>query len=267
MVFIVIMEDPVLKLHKKKAMSSEKASVVKKAGHANETDFAALIGGSVVPGRGKGDVVKNGTLFSLKKVCKRIQVALYSKNSKNWVESSPSAMICKDVLTIYPETFDDYKASKDHFKSLLRPKMIAFKEHLSEPINLKKYLSLVFTHSGEVEFLVMKDGNKQYVFDAAEAIDTIVSCAQIANSKARKAGDTPEQKVLVTIPKGGIFINLLELEIRNSSKGHYAEFLCVCNRDPLLQLLQDSIKEEVVFFDCIVVRGKAVQNFEKKIVS
>lgn len=253
--------------HKKKAMSSEKASIVKKAGHTNETEFAALIGGWVIPGRGKVDVVKNDINFSLKKVCKRIQVALYSRNSKYWAESSPSAMMCKDILTIYPTSFDDYKANKPHFKSLLREKMIAFKDHLADPANLKEYLTLVFTNSGEVHFIVMKDGINQYVFDANEAIDAIVSVAQVVNSKARKPGDTPEQKALVTIPKGKGYINLLELEIRNSSSGHYAEFLCVCNRDALFDLLKTTIANVSVFSDVIVVCGNAAQDFQEKVLS
>jgi len=257
---------PTPKIHKKKAMSSEKASVVKKAGHSNEAEFAALIGGAVIPGQGKADVVKNGFNFSLKKICKRIQVALYSRNSKHWAETSPSAMICKDTLTIYPPSFAEYKENKDHYKSLLREKMIAFKEHLSDPENLREYLSLVFTNSGEVHFIVMKDGANHYIFDAEEAIQTIVDNAKVTNSKARKAGDTPEQKVLVTIPKGKTQKNLLELEIRNSSTGHFSEFLCVCNRDSLFQLLKDTINSEVIFKDNIIARGKAILNFAEKIL-
>jgi hypothetical protein len=259
------MEQPII--HKKKAMTSEKASIVKKAGHSNESEFADLIGGQVIPGQGKADVVKNGANFSLKKICKRIQVALYSRNSKYWAESSPSAMMCKDTLTIYPESFDLYKENKPHFKHLLRQKMIAFMQHLSNPDNLREYLNLVFTNSGEVQFIVMKDGNNQYIFDSVEAIDTIVSAAKVVNSKALKPGDTPEQKALVTIPnKGKGYRNLLEMEIRNSSNGHYAEFLCVCNRDQLFELLHASITEQAIFKEHLVVCGKAITDFEQKIL-
>jgi hypothetical protein len=255
----------IIKVHKKKAMTSEKASIVKKDGHINETDFATLIGGQVIPGQGKTDVSKNGFNFSLKKICHRIQVALYSRNSKNWSESSQSSLICKNILTLYPETFHEYQENKNHFKNLLRERMIAFKDHLSQVNNLKEYLTLVFTNSGEVHFIVMKDGDKQYVFDANEAIDAIVNAARIVNSTARKKGDTPEQKVLVTIPKNNNYRNLLELEIRNSSNGHYAEFLCVCNRDRLFEHLKKTITEEAVYKDVLVIRGKAIQDFQQKI--
>jgi hypothetical protein len=256
------------KTPKKKAMTGEKASIVKKAGHSNETEFASLLEGNVIPGHGKADVSKNGLYFSLKKICKRIQVALYSKNSKYWAITSASAMMCKDILTIYPSSFDEYKENKGHYKSLLREKMITFKNHLSDPVNLKEYLNLVFTNSGEVNYIVMKDGDHQYIFDSQEVIDTIVKDAKVENSKARKPGDTPEQKTLVTIPHGkkGNYKNLLELEIRNSSQGHYAEFLCVCNRDPLFHLLKSNIVDEAVFKDALIVRGAAIKDFEKKVL-
>jgi hypothetical protein len=254
--------------HKKKAMSSEKASVVKKAGHSNEDDFAALICGSVVKGHTKPDVVKNEIGFSLKKVCKRIQFALYSRNSANWAQDSASAQICKELLTIYPPTFEEYTSNKQQTKQQLRTKMLLLKEHLAiNPENLREYLSLVMTNHGEVEYLVMRDlDDKQYIFNANEAIDVIVKNAIVTNSQSRKPGDTPEQKTLITIPKDKKYVNLLELETRNSSAGHYAEFLCVCNRDPLFALLVKHITEEQVFKDNMVVRGAAIEKFEERFV-
>ena len=256
--------------HKKKAMSSEKASVVKKAGHSNEDDFAALIGGAVVKGHTKPDVTKNNIGFSLKKVCKRIQFALYSRNSTNWAQDSESAQICKDLLTIYPPTFEEYKSNKQNTKQQLRTKMLLLKEHLAtNPENLREYLSLVMTNHGEVKYLVRRDrDDKQYIFNANEAINVIVKNAIVANSQSRKPGDTPEQKTLITIPnqKESKYVNLMELETRNSSPGHYAEFLCVCNRDPLFELLVKHIAEEQVFKENMVVRGSAIESFEMMFV-
>ena len=256
--------------HKKKAMTSEKASIVKKAGHTNENDFADLICGSVVKGQTKCDVVKNGIGFSLKKVCKRIQFALYSRNSANWVHGSESAQICKDILTIYPHTIEEYKSKKTDIKQQLRTKMLLLKEHLgTNPEHLREYLSLVMTNNGEVEYLVMRDrDDKQYIFNANEAIDVIVKNAIVSNSQWRKPGDTPEQKTLITIPNKNNtkYVNLMELETRTSSPKHYAEFLCVCNRDPLFDLLVKHIAEEQVFKDNMVVRGKAINNFEERFI-
>jgi hypothetical protein len=262
----IVISQPETKTRKKKAMSSAKASFVKKSGHSNEDDFSALIGGEKIKGTGKGDVLKNGHKFSLKQICARIQFALYGKNSKNWVETSPSALKCKSILSIYPNSFAEYQKNKTHYKTLLREKMVDFKDHLSIKDNLKEYLSLVITNFGDVNYVVMKDDTNQFIFDANEVIDTIVSNGIIANSRAIKNGDTPEQKVLITIPQGKRFVNLIELETRNSSEGHYAEFLCVCNAKKLFNLLTTSITEEKIFNDNLVVRGKAIKDFQEKIL-
>lgn len=261
------MEQSIPKQHKKKSMSSEKASFVKKEGHSNEDDFAALIAGEKIKGTGKADVLKNGHKLSLKKICKRIQFALYGEDSENWVETSSSAIKCKNILSIYPESFAEYQGNKTHYKSILREKMVDFKDYLSVKDNLKEYLSLVITKSGDVDYIVMKDKTNQFIFDASEVIDTIVSNSLVVNSRAIKVGDTPEQKVLITISSGKNFVNLLELEIRNSSEGHYAKFLCVCNRDRLFKLLTTSITDEKIFNDNLVVRGKAIKDFQEKILN
>ena len=69
---------------KKKAMSSEKASQVKKDGHKNEDDFSILVGGKKITGTGKTDCILNDKHYSLKQICKRIQFGLYNINSEYW---------------------------------------------------------------------------------------------------------------------------------------------------------------------------------------
>lgn len=274
---IVIVEDfndPIIpKIHKKKAMSSEKASHVKIAGHTNETNFVALIGGKVIPGHTKPDAEKNGFKFSLKKECKRIQFALYSRNSSYWNISSPSSMLCKEILSIYPSSFAEYQQNKPHYKGLLREKMVNLKNHLSDLDNLKDYLRFIITNVDEVHYMVFQDGQNHYIFDAVQVIDIIAINARVENSKALKVGDNPEQKVVIkTKNSQDKFRNLIELEIRNSGNNHYAEFLAVCNRDNLLNLLKAHIPEEKIFKDIVhfsevlFVRGNAIANFETQVL-
>ena len=89
---------------KKKSMSSEKASKVKKDGHKNEDDLSSILGNnaSVIPGQGKTDVKYFDKNLSAKKKCKRIQFSLYSLDSKYWTESDISEY-CKDCCKIFPE--------------------------------------------------------------------------------------------------------------------------------------------------------------------
>ncbi|NCA22808.1 MAG: hypothetical protein EBS86_16960, partial [Crocinitomicaceae bacterium] len=63
-------------------------------------------------------------------------------------------------------------------------------------------------------------------------IDLLTDNLVVENSKAIKAHDYANQKVILKN-----IHNVIELEIRNSSAGHYREFLCVCNRDKLMKML------------------------------
>lgn len=244
---------------KRKAMSSDKASKVKKDGHTNEYDFTQLLSGSVVKtGTGKTDVQYKGWGFSLKKECKRIQFALYSKNSKNWLETSPSAMLCKDCLTIYPEDFDTYNSNKNHYKELLREKMITLKNHLSIKENLHEYLNLIIFKNGEVDFLVMKDTDVQYIYYASEVLDVLLNNVIVLNSGAIKEGDVAEQKVIIKCENEKKKLNnLIEIEVRNSGGSHYAEMLCVCNRDNLFGLLNRVIEQTNAINANVILKGNA----------
>jgi hypothetical protein len=250
---------------KKKAMSSDKASKVKKDGHTNEDDFTQLLSGSVVKaGTGKTDVEYKGWSFSLKKECKRIQFALYSKNSKNWVASSPSATLCRDCLLIYPEDYTTYNANKNEYKELLREKMVNLKNHLSIKENLHEYLNLIMFKSGEVDFLVMKDFDSQYIYHASDVLETLLNNVVVENSRAIKIGDVAEQKVVIKCKNvKNNWTNLIEIEVRNSGSNHYAEMLCVCNRDNLFRLLECHIYE-TCFIGKVYLRGSAIALLENE---
>lgn len=251
---------------KRKAMSSAKASKVKKDGHTNEDDFTQLLNGSVVKaGTGKTDVQYKEWGFSLKKECKRIQFALYSKNSKNWLESSPSAMLCKECLTIYPDDFETYNSNKNYYKQMLREKMIALKNHLTIRDNLREYLNLIMFKNGEVDFLVMKDINTQYIYYAPEVLDVLLDNVIVLNSGAIKTGDVAEQKVIIKCENDKKKLtNLIEIEVRNSGGSHYAEMLCVCNRDNLFALLNRIIGESNCITTNVCLKGNAILILEQE---
>ncbi len=66
---------------KRRAMTSEHASMVKRAGHANEEHFAELIGGHVQRGHhtDKKDVADEQDRYHSVKAGERWQIFLYSK--------------------------------------------------------------------------------------------------------------------------------------------------------------------------------------------
>jgi hypothetical protein len=244
---------------KKKSMSSEQASFIKKDGHQNEKDFGELLSGSIVKiGREKADIEYNGYTFSLKKMCKRIQFALYSRKSSNWLTNIESFKLCKDCLDVYPETYDLYKKNKKLYKENLREKIISLKNYLStDTRHLHEFLIwIMFKNS--VDFLVLKDQTQHYIYHAKQVVNTLIDCVQIATSQVVKRNDYPDQKVLLKCEnKNKKIVNLIEIEIRNSTPQHFARLLCVCNRDVLFHLLQEKIKLGKNLGDFIILKGDA----------
>jgi len=258
---------------KKKSMSSEKASKVKLDGHENEGGLSSTLGNnaSVIPGQGKTDVKYFDKNLSAKKKCIRIQFSLYAIDSKYWTESDISEY-CKDCCKIFPENFDDYLNNKDKFKEELKIPISKLYEVLKKKENLKEYLKHIILNVDEIDYITMlNDNNIHEIYDSNEFIDILIDNIIVETSKCRKKGDTEKNKVLFKInvqknTKKGIkmnSVNLIENEIRCSSKGHYKEWLCVCNRNRLLKLLNDKINEKEITHDGkIMLMGKSITNFK-----
>jgi len=259
-------EDLTKTSHKKKSMTSEKASHVKKSGHKNEDDFVSIFQGAhKIKGTGKTDVRYKDYSFSLKKVCKRIQFALYTHNSDRW-DDTPISTLCKACLEIYPESYSEYLQNKVSCKDKLREKMINLKEHLTIKENLKEYLEKMIFNKEEVNFLVMKDNDNQHIYFRDDVIEILINNTSVQNSQAIKEGDTPEQKVIIKCKNNkDKFINLIEIEVRNSGSNHYAELLCVCNRDKLFDLLNENISESIEIKNNVILKGKAIGILESEL--
>jgi hypothetical protein len=251
---------------KKKSMSSEQASFVKKEGHHNEEEFCKLLPGSIVKiGRDKADIEYKEYTFSLKKMCKRIQFALYSRNSSNWLTNTESFRLCKECLDIYPETYETYRKDKLAYKEKLREKMLNLKEYLSsDPEHLREFL-LWIIFKNDVDFLVLKDETHHYIYHSKELVNILVDHVQITTSQVIKKKDYADQKVLLKCEnKNKKITNLIEIEIRNSNSKHFARLLCVCNRDVLFHLLQEQIKPERPLRESIILKGDSCEILAKE---
>jgi len=196
---------------------------------------------------------------------------LYAIDSKYWTESDISEY-CKDCCKIFPENFYDYLNNKDKFKEELKIPISKLYEVLKKKENLKEYLKHIILNVDEIDYITMlNDNNIHEIYDSNEFIDILIDNIIVETSKCRKKGDTEKNKVLFKInvqknTKKGIkmnSVNLIENEIRCSSKGHYKEWLCVCNRNRLLKLLNDKINEKEITHDGkIMLMGKSITNFK-----
>jgi hypothetical protein len=231
---------------RKKAMSSEKASQVKKDGHKNEDDFSLLVGGKKITGTGKKDCLLNDKQYSLKKICKRIQFSLYTKDSNYWEKTDKIHKACLECLNIYPSSFEEYTADKHNIKLKLAECMLNLKTLLKNNENLKHLLNF-FIRNYTIDYIGFEFTTHHKIYDAIALIDYLSENLIVENSKKRKNGEYDNQKVILKASFNGKKpVNIIELEIRNSSATHYCEFLCVCNRDKLVELISTLPTHHVV---------------------
>jgi hypothetical protein len=250
---------------KRKAMTKEKAREVRSQGHADAFEFALAIGLSrdyKNDAKAKKDVIDlAGDAHSVKSGNKRWQIFLYSKNRFETDDAFQSmngiGQLLIKALDAFPNQYADYIVDKEPHKRKLRQVMRKLKEKFSERRRVKTFLGKAFFNGAEVNYLTVKHEGYFHVFYNQDIIDVFGQHLEIVNSQARKANDTPEQKILFRY-KG---INLGELEIRNSGKNHYKEVLFVMNKLKVLDLLFEKIKPLKKFNDKVVTYGKAIKKF------
>ena len=248
-----------LTIRKKRAMTSQKASIVKKQGHRNQDRFALLMNGQKSQDHtGKIDIRVQEKTYSLKKECKRIQFALYTISSRRWRNMSHMSEMCKMCLSVLPVKFQEYKNDVQRYKNLLGEKMEDLKESCQDKNKLKELLEIFIRgRSNEVRFVVFHYKGQDYIFQADEMIDKIIQNTNVSTSSKRSVVSEDAQKVVIRNTH-----NIIEMEIRKSSQTHYREFLCVANRDKLLTLLLNSVPGRSYFKENVILLGKAIKQHE-----
>lgn len=241
---------------KKRAMTSEKASRVKRQGHKNQERFASLMKGVKSEDHtGKIDVRVQEKTYSLKKECKRIQFALYTISSRRWRNMSSMTEMCKLCLSVLPEKFKEYKSDTQKYKKLIGEKMTSLKETCQDKSKLKELLEIFIRgRSNEVRFLGFNYKGEDYIFQADEMIDNIVQNTTVVLSSKKGIHSEDAQKVIIRNEH-----NIIEMEIRKSCNNHYREFLCTANRDKLLNLLMNVIVDKKYLKNKVLLLGKAIE--------
>jgi hypothetical protein len=256
-----------------RGMKSSKASTVKRTGHDDEKILASLINvpeTNIVKGTGKTDMFnKDNKRISLKSshdVMGRSQICLYKNSSsyfKQTINGSTKRM--QECLSVFPETYEEYKADKIQVKKLLQSKMVELGKYINaERKNKKEFLDFIFftdLDNQKIDFLAIADKSHDfYIFEANDVINAFCNNTVVENSKARNSYQIPNLKVLF---KGrytsGKYVNLIENEIRTST--HYKEFLSVGNKSKYLYVLLSNIKPHKKVKEKLILCGGAVKSF------
>ncbi len=255
---------------KRRAMTTENARRDKLAGHADEKEFAELIGGFVYPGSRKKDVVdKQGNIHSVKSGDKKWQMFLYGKNRFESSIGFLGAPFFINCINSFPPKRNDYIKDKVAFKTDLQKPMEKLKNFLSDKekeifmhSNKLIFLLEAIFHSSEVDYFTVKERSIFHIFDAEEVIKTIDNSVVLANSKAQQEGQMDSQKVIFKLINSNITIG--EIEMRNDSKIHYKEIKFWMDRVKTLELLKDKINPLNKKAEKIMAYGRATRRFKLK---
>ena len=252
---------------KKKAMTSEKASYVKRKGHADAKEFAELLGvGKEYRSepQAKKDVIDSeGHSYSVKSGEKKWQIFLYGKRrfEEDYTFRAMNGLgeLFLQCIDSFPESRADYLKNKELYKKHLQKPMRELCQRLKEKRLLAAFIDKSMFNSGEVDFLVIKEGNVFHVFWSREVVDVLTNNYEVENSKARGKNQFDDQKVIFKV-SGKTYG---EIEMRNDSEVHYREVKFWLDKKLNFELLTSQIKGRQNFNSRIILYGKAIKKLSK----
>lgn len=249
------MEKKQSKLH---GMTSDKAWRVKTRGNRKEDIFARLVGGLVLKGTKKPDIVNSYLQFfsvkgSSEKQGKegrdgRIQVFMYRPSRFEKEEDFPAKDIILDIFSCYPPTYQEYQNNKEEVKNKISVHMQRLKEFLLNNENRAKFLNRAF-FDREMDFLVIYDDEIFHIFDKDEVWGVFLKHLEVDNNKSN-------QKVVFKY--GQLCI---EIEMR-TTEDKYPTIFMPMNKRITFDLLTSKIKDKKELSSCLWLYGKAIKKYK-----
>ena len=249
----------------RRASTSDQARAYRQRGHDDAKQFAQSIGLSSDYQndiRAKKDVIDpSGDAHSVKSGEKKWQIFLYGLG-RFWADDTFGAMngigdALAACINAFPSNFRAYQRNKAAAKERLRRPMRKLAELLQDKRILRAFLNKSLFNAGEVNYLSVKHEGVFHVFLNQDVIQVFSDNLEVCNSRARTAGQTPEQKVLFRYNG----LNLGELEMRNDSPVHYREVRFNMIKPKVMELLFSQIPMTNEFNDQVLVYGNASKSF------
>ncbi len=254
---------------KRRAMSSETASLKKIGGHITEHDFAEIIGGEVNLGnqQAKKDVIDKSHRTHSVKGGSYWQIFLYRRS--HWENNTvfrglgDISKIMIECLDCFPDNRDDYEKDKKKYKKLLQEPMRKLLKELSKEKILPAFLSKAIFNDGEVDYLTIKrDDGSFHVFAKEDVLPVLIKSFRLQNSIARNSKQHSDQKVVLRLERGdGKIVNAGEIEVRNDSDTHYREMKCRFTSRLIYELLTNKITYKQIKHAKVTAYGRAIKTF------
>jgi len=186
-------------MHKKKAMTSEKASFVKRQGHRVAKEIAHLIcleDDYLNDPKVKKDVIdKSGDSYSVKSGERKWQIFLYGKTrfeeDYSFRAMNGIGQLLLECIKCFPDLFSKYLENKQIYKKKLKKPMIELCNKLKNKKRLSAFIDKSMFNSGEVNYLVIKHENKFHVYWSRDIVDILSGNISVENSRARNVNQMP----------------------------------------------------------------------------
>lgn len=241
-------------------MSSEKASRVKKRGHNKEHLYASLIGGKVVSGIKKEDVIDyNGNYHSVKGgsemkggdgIKGKWQVFLYKIARFESDTSFYGRDIFIKILNLYPKTHDEYVKDKDMIRERVKPCMLELKNYLLDSNNKLNFINKSFFNE-RVKYFVIYHDDIFRVFDKNQLVNILVNTLVVdVNSTSQKVVFTYDDKLVS------------EIEIRTTDDGKYPSILYNTLKHRVCGIMSDFELERKALTPNVYIYGDAIGTFK-----
>jgi len=257
-------------MSKRKAMTSEKASWVKRKGHEDAREFAEALGiGKEFRSdpQAKKDVIDfEGYSYSVKSGEKKWQIFLYGENRfrKDYIFKGMNGLgeIFLECINSFPKFRHEYLKNKRIYKERLQKPMRKLCAKLQEKRLLGAFIDKSMFNSGEVDFLVIKHEGVFHVFWGEDVVKIFVENFKVENSKAKSKNQMDDQKVIFKVQNKTIG----EIEMRNDSEVHYREIKFWLDKKRTFNLLQANFKRKKKFNNKIILYDKAINKLLKKLM-
>lgn len=257
----------------KRAMTSEKASHVKRQGHKDALNFAILLGlkkdyqNDI---KAKKDVIdQSGYSYSVKSGEKKWQIFLYSQsrfqNDVLFQSLNGLGDLFVECINAFPPKRKDYLKNKLLYKKKLSKAILKIKNYFTHTKKLKAFFAMSFFNGNEVDFLVIKENARYNIFHAKDVVDVLAKNCVTDTSKKRKKGELDHQKVVFKIKnEKNKLVTIGEIEMRNDSDMHYREVKFWMSKPLTLNLLKTNIKQFKDYSKKIRIFGSAIKKFQQR---
>jgi len=253
----------------RRASTSKAARAYRQEGHDNALLFALELGlGKDYQNdpQAKKDVIDPaGDAHSVKSGKKKWQIFLYGRNrfidDDGFQALNSIGSLLVHCIDAFPPSYEEYAKNPDAAKIRLQTPMRELRDRLQRKALLRAFLMKAIFNGGEVNYLTVFHEERFHVFLNTDVVATMGDCFEVANSKARRAGQFSDQKVVFRYGR-----NVAELEMRNDSRVHYQEVRFNMLIKPAMEMLLCKLPHTGVLenSNIILVYGNATKRFGRR---